>query len=208
MGSFRSFLRAIPWWAFVLVALVVTVNSVYLYHRFRMPATGDECEIRDFGLLITSVTPGGAADLAGIRQGDTVKSINTVFPDEEYLNVNRHFAGDTVNYGVLRNGNEVVIPLVMSRFFKGWIWYLTGLHIVIMALCIGSMYILYKKPSDNSATLFFLFIQLYCFSSNAGSLLIQLPIPNIAYFAFSFGGLTTVVVLVHFHLLFPKTFPN
>jgi serine protease DegQ len=63
----------------------------------------------DAGVAIESVSPGGAAALAGIRGGDIIiaiegKRIETV--EDLYAELNRHRPGETVSVTVVREGGE------------------------------------------------------------------------------------------------------
>ncbi len=70
------------------------------------------------GAYVDSLTPEGAARVAGIKQGDIIlkvggQDVNDVSSLEEL--VGRYRPGDKVDVTVMRNGSEVVIPVTMRN---------------------------------------------------------------------------------------------
>lgn len=70
------------------------------------------------GLYITNVISGGAADLAGVKSGDYIVSIDgekiTTSAELKQLAA-AHSPGDTVRLVVIRNNTEINISLIMSE---------------------------------------------------------------------------------------------
>jgi S1-C subfamily serine protease len=70
------------------------------------------------GALIDEVTAGTGADEAGLQVGDLVISIDGA-PVQDggdlAAQVQTHQPGDTVDLVVVRDGNEVTVPVTMSE---------------------------------------------------------------------------------------------
>lgn len=70
------------------------------------------------GAYVDSVLPGGAANSAGIRQGDVIlkigdQDVNDVSGLEEL--VGQHRPGDVVNVTVIRNNEQMVVPVTLRN---------------------------------------------------------------------------------------------
>jgi len=81
--------------------------------------------------------------------------------------------------------------------------FLSILFALVSFLSFASLYIIFKKPNDPAARLFFIYIQLYVVFQNAG----HLPFQNIESMFISVSFCLTMGIigplLIHFHLLFP-----
>jgi len=77
-----------------------------------------EVESGQGGALIDEVTPGTGADEAGLQVGDLVISIDGA-PVQDggdlAAQVQTHQPGDTIDLVVVRDGNEVTVPVTMSE---------------------------------------------------------------------------------------------
>jgi signal transduction histidine kinase len=147
------------------------------------------------------VKPGGPVYDAGIRPGDTIVSINSVPIGEWHYSLN---VGDTAIAGIMRNNQVVWIPVAvvsLHSFAPGFFW---SLFIIAILTSIGSLYLMYKKPQDKSAWLFFIFIQLFMISINAVSNSQKDLVTYTALNAIKLSNCFLGPVLIHFHLLFPK----
>jgi signal transduction histidine kinase len=80
------------------------------------------------------------------------------------------------------------------------------MYLITLLFSFGSTYILYKKPGDPAARVFFVYLQLFAMASNAGAE--GLPLHELAttllIMAFMAGTNIAVAALVHFHLVFPR----
>ncbi|MBE0648958.1 MAG: hypothetical protein IH596_14395 [Bacteroidales bacterium] len=201
MGKLIQSLRRIPYWAYLLVILVILVNTAYLVYRDRIPIGGATVKVENGYYIHDYVIPGSSVYKGGIRPGDTLVSMNSI-PIEEWeysLKV-----GDTVVAGVLRNNQEVGMPVVvgsLQSFAPGFFW---SIYIVVIFFSIGSLYILYEKTNEKSAKLFFIIIQLFMVLVNGLNLQIQEPIAMSANIAFFLCSCFIGPALIQFHLLFPK----
>lgn len=86
---------------------------------------GDEME----GVFISSVVPGAAADLAGMKAGDVLMSLDGhaidrrgYYDDPDFGSLNfghiitgRHGVGETIEAVVLRDGEKTTLPVTLSR---------------------------------------------------------------------------------------------
>ncbi len=147
------------------------------------------------------VKPGGPLYNAGIRPGDTIVSINSVPIEEWHYRLN---VGDTAIAGIIRNNQEVRIPVAvvsLHSFAPGFFW---SLYLIAVLTSIGSLYLLYKKSHERSARIFFIFIQLFMIVINANSNSSTDPVTWFALNAIRLSSCFIGPVLVHFHLFFPK----
>ncbi len=78
------------------------------------------------------------------------------------------------------------------------------MYLITLLFSFGSTYILYKKPGDPAARVFFIYLQLFALNSNAGSIDLQEPLATFISFAFNAGAVLAVSALIHFHLIFPR----
>jgi S1-C subfamily serine protease len=87
----------------------------------------------DYGLLIVQVTPGGSADLAGLRAGSARAYLGSIpimlggdlivaidgqkIEDEQDLSqiMNNHRAGDTVKITIYRNKKKVDVTVALGE---------------------------------------------------------------------------------------------
>jgi len=84
------------------------------------------------------------------------------------------------------------------------LWLLIGMYLITLLFSFGSTYILYKKPGDPAARVFFIYLQLFAMASNAGRIELQEPIATFVSVAFIAGTVVSVSALIHFHLIFPR----
>ncbi|MCA9880596.1 MAG: PDZ domain-containing protein, partial [Thermomicrobiales bacterium] len=72
----------------------------------------------DYGAYVQGVEPGGAADRAGIREGDIIVAVGddritaqTTFTEALFA----HSPGETVPVTVIRNGREQTLPTTLAE---------------------------------------------------------------------------------------------
>jgi len=204
MSIFLQSLRRIPNWAYLLLFMVVIVNSLFLFFRCKIPAAGYDGEIQTRQVLITKIIPNGPAEKAGIHAGDIIKAIDSVLPTEEYYMVWRQWAGDKATYLIERNNKVFTTTVVYSSDTANILWLLLGIFILTLLLSFVGIFILYKKSDNPAARIFFIYIQLLAISSNAANLFFQHLAPILSNAAFIFSSCISVAALIHFHLLFPR----
>ena len=143
-------------------------------------------------------------DRAGIKVGDTMVSCNG-HPIPEWLSsYHGQRAGDTYIIGILRNNREVRIPIIIDSLMSitpGLYW---SVYLCVLLFSFSGLYIIFKKPYDNAAILFFIYFQLFAITANA--VLIRFPDPMFVFanLAYIFCICLIGPLLIHFHLSFPK----
>jgi serine protease Do len=78
---------------------------------------GASTEMKDDQLRIKFVSPNNAAALAGLKAGDILSTINgAALADElDFMKaVGKHQAGDTIQVGLIREGQQVIKPVVLQ----------------------------------------------------------------------------------------------
>jgi signal transduction histidine kinase len=206
LNAFKRFIKTIPAWAFALVLLAIFVISVYLWARSGMQMYGATFKSENDYYIVDYVQHGGPIDKAGIRSGDTVVSLNLITLKEWENKSYIPGPGDTVIFGILRNNQEIQIPIVILSVLEFTPWLFWSFYIIMAIISIASLFLLYKKPADTAVRLFFLYIQGFVIISNAQVMsgFYQEPIAMIASSIFLIIGCFLGPFLMHFHLLFPK----
>lgn len=196
LNAIRRLIRAVPIWAFSLVFLVILVNIAFLIGRHRMSLGGGTVRFENGYAIHNFVKPGGPVYKAGIRPGDTIVSINSVPIGEWHYSME---VGDTAIAGILRNNNVVSIPVAVVSLHSFAPCFFWSLFIIAILTSIGSLYLIYKKPHDKSAWLFFIFIQLFMIVINANSNSQKDSITWFALNAIRISSSFLGPVLIHFH---------
>jgi signal transduction histidine kinase len=207
MRFLNQFISRIPYWAFLLVVLVIIVNTIYLINRYNQEFDNTGYKIENGKCVINSIAPGGSAEKAGLQIGDIIESINSLAINE-LANINYLYDlskdRDTLTYKILRNNGEITIPLVQSSIMSESPRFFYTMYVLILILSCSSVYILYKKSSDPSARIFFIYFQLYAIMQNVTYLQYPDPFANFATFIFMFSVSFSGLTLIHFNLLFPQ----
>jgi signal transduction histidine kinase len=205
LNAFRRFIGSIPAWAFVLVLLAITVNTLYFIYKHQTGVDGQSNQRVNGKCLITYITPGGASEKAGMLPGDTLLTVDGI-EVREWSNLYRgDKAGDTAIYGVIRNGQELGLPVVFTSPYLFFYGFTITMFVILILLSITSLYLVYKKPDDTAVKLFFIYLQAFAICQNATYLSFSDPL---AIAASSIFWLCTCLIgplLIHFHLLFPRT---
>lgn len=92
----------------------ITVSDIdeYTASLYNMP----------MGVYVRSVTPNGAADLAGIQEGDIIMGVNgEVVKTSTDLNAlkDQHNAGDTITLNIYRGGKDMDIDVTLKEITQG-----------------------------------------------------------------------------------------
>jgi len=201
MRALNQSLRRIPYWAYLLVLIVIFVDTAYLIYRGRMPRGGETIKFENGFYIHDYVKPGSPVDKAGIRPGDTLVSMNSI-PIEKWDYYPK--VGDTVVAGILRNNQEVRLTVIVGSVLSNSLGFYGSAFIVMILLSISSLYILLNKPHDKTAMLFFIYLQLMAIIINSGNLCIPDPLALLANIAFHLSSCLLGPILIHFHLLFPR----
>jgi signal transduction histidine kinase len=204
MTALKQILRGIPCWAYLFVLLVIFVNAVYLIYRYKLPETGESETFVNGYWIIDQIKPGGPVSKAGIRIGDTIVSCNSYPLDKWSAGWHGQMAGDTLIVGILRNNQEIGIPVITVSNLSSAPWVLWPVYIIILLFCTGSLYLFVKKPNDKAIKLFFIYIQFLTLFFNSKFLPFHSLLSVFANVFFLVSVNLYGTVLVHFHLLFPK----
>jgi signal transduction histidine kinase len=154
--------------------------------------------------IIDFVDPGGPVDKAGIKVGDTIVSCNHYTIEEWSSSDHGQEAGDTLLFGMLKNGREVGTPVVIISRLSMYPWVYWPSYVFFVLVSVASLFILFKKPKDRSVELFFLFIQASALMAIGGVYLLEDPVSIFMVLAFLFCGMISPAILIHFHLIFPQ----
>jgi len=207
LNAIRRFIKTVPKWAFVVVLVVIFVQTANMFYNARMPVSGErENNDNTNGYyIIDFVDPGGPVDKAGIKIGDTIVSCNHYPLEEWFSDDHGQRAGDTLIFGMLRNGIEVGTPVIVTSRLSMSPWIYWPPYIFFILVSGLSLVILHLKPKDRSATLYFLYIQGSAIMAIGGFYLLEDPLSIFMALTFLFCGMLTPAILIHFHLIFPKT---
>jgi len=198
MHALKQSLRRIPYWAYLLVLLVVFVNTIYLIYRFKSPVTGENEELINNHWIINYIEPGGPIGKTEIKIGDTLVSCNSYTIEEWSTGWHGQFAGDTLIIGVLRNNQEVEIPVIPESSLASAPGFLCTAFLFIILFSTGSLFLLYKKPGDKAVNLFFIYLQCLLMTFNSLYLPFSIPLSVFANVAFIFSGGLFGPVLIQF----------
>lgn len=200
MNAIRRFITTVPAWAFALVLLTMTVNTLYFIYRGQQSSDGQSNNNR----IINYVTPGGPADKAGILPGDSLVTVDSMDVSEWSSLYRGDQAGDTAIYGVIRNGQQLSLPLVFSSGISYFYGFALTVFIILLLVSVAGLYLIFKKPGELAATLFFIVIQAFTITQNATYLVFRESLAHAATFFFMLSGCIFGPLLIHFHLLFPR----
>ena len=205
LNALNRFIKTIPPWAFALVILAVSVNTIYFIYKHQVPVDGQSNDRVNGKCVITYVTPGGASDNAGMLPGDTLLTVDGI-DVHEWSNINYDVrVGDTCIYGVVRNGQSLDLPVVFTSPFLFFYGFTITIYVILILLSIASLYLVYKKPEDPTVRLFFMYLQLFVITQNAVFLKFPDALALGASIIFWLSCCLMGPVLIHFHFLFPKT---
>jgi signal transduction histidine kinase len=204
LKSLKRIISIVPVWAFLLVLLAITVNTLYFIYKHQIPVDGQSNQRVNGKCLITYVTPGGAADNAGMLPGDTLLTVDS-FDVHEWSDIyHGEKVGDTCIYGVVRNGQPLGLPVVFTSPYLFFYGFTITTFIILILLSITSLYLIYKKPDDPAVKLFFIYLQAFAICQNATYLSFSDSLAMAASFIFWLCTCLMGPLLIHFHLLFPR----
>jgi len=207
LNAIRRFIGVIPKWAFALVLLVIVVNVIYLVNMYQVRFVDIEYKFEKGKCIISEMSAWGPTQRAGLKTGDIVLSIDSIpvsGPEQLYSYLNQRAIGDTLTYKILRNNNIYNATRITSSYMKeAPALYYIKYFLMILFSC-ASMYVLYKKPGDRTAVLFFIYSQSYAVFHIAWTLPFANFFSNFATAIFWYSVFLSGPVLIHFTLLFPQ----
>lgn len=204
---------------FTLIALYcITIGLIgFVYNNFINTLTLDDCQWvermeghkPEKGLYITNVIPGGASDIAGLKDKDILlaindKEVNTLA--EAQTELNQLDIKKDVIYTVYRDGEMLRYKIPVYKYFNipSIIFSLLGLCFIVVGFLVG-----YSKPKEITSQIFFF---LGCCASMGFSFL-----PNISLFLsgqwfllinHQLGLIMFFPLLIHFFLSYPIKFDS
>ncbi len=144
----------------------------------------------------------------GFRQGDKIISFNG-YPYQELFiwnTLDKFSPGETINVEILRGEQTLTIPVKLKSILNKFAFFFIPYYLLIAFVTFMGIFVLYKKPTDNSAKRFFIFTHVFAFCLNETVFLNNSTYgilrDAIFFLVFPFSG----VVVVHFLLMFPS--PN
>lgn len=205
MGNLRQSLRLIPYWAYLLVFVVVCANSIRFIYMYQTPVSGETSALVNGHWIVNYIGEDSPVSKTEIRIGDTLVSCNG-YPLEEWFSCyHGQKTGDTLIFGILRNTLEVGIPVIVESYYsegEAVAWTLLGFSLLFS---LASLYLLVKRPGDNAVWVFFIYFQMLMTVAPV-AIFTPFPVllPVMATMVFIFCINLYGIVLIHFHLLFPK----
>ena len=207
-------LRAIRWRLILasMIALALALGSFYL-NQWVFASSDDQCtwKVQNHGVLIQEILPNGAAEEAGLLEGDELLLIHGRKVVATELNKAKRFInsqpeGRILVYTVKREGRILRLPVKLVKPFN-----FTALIVLLTALVAWAtgLLVVISSPSQKSARHFFymgvaaLLLSL-CFPLGLNTL----PTP-LLLLSLGFGGLgagLAPALWLHFFLRFPHPF--
>lgn len=205
MGSLKQSLRRIPYWAYLLVSIVISVNLVYYYYQNLLPVSGEFSEFVNGHYIISTIGEDSPVSRTEIKIGDTLISCNGYPVEEWFSSYHGQKAGDTLIFGILRNNLVTDIPVIIDSYHPAASGISLSFFFFYILFSISSLYLLVRCPEEKAVRLFFIYLQLLVITT-ANPALMPLPefLPVIATAVFIFTSNLYGIVLLHFHLIFPK----
>ncbi|MHC1777705.1 MAG: ATP-binding protein [Lentimicrobium sp.] len=204
MGSLKQSLRRIPYWAYLLVLLVISVNLVYFYYLNLLPVSGETSELINGHYIISTINKGSPVSRTEIKIGDTLVSCNGYPLAEWFSCYHGQKAGDTLIFGILRNNLVTGTPVIIDSYHPAASGITLSIFFFFILFSISSLYLLVRCPKEKAVKLFFIYIQFLVIAS-ANPTFLPLPevLPVIANTFFILIAGLYGIVLIHFHLLYP-----
>jgi hypothetical protein len=200
----KRFISRIPYWAYLLVFIVILVNSLYLYYKHKVPYDSSKFKYENNRLFYDYITPGSPDDKAGIKKGDILISINSIPVEIWGSGVYGAFSTDKLNVRILRNNQEFVVSVKINSIASNAPVFYWTVFIFQLLFNITGLFIIFNKPNDRTVRLFFVYMQLYSVTVNALSLPLPYYFSQAATCLFLLSSAFFNPILIHFHLLFPK----
>jgi len=205
MGLIKNSLQRIPNWAYLLVLLVIAVNTINLIYQYQFPRSGEHFSLNNEFYIIDFIGEDTPVSRTEIKLRDTIVSCNGI-PIQEWISYyHGQVAGDTLIFGILRNNMEIGIPVIEDSYFSEGAVYMWASYLVSILVSIGSMFLLILRPEAKEVKLFFIYLLLLAFvSAQPNFLPFPLLLPVLARSLFPVVASLYGAVLIHFHLVFPR----
>jgi len=190
----------------VLVTLVLVVSSIYIIARLHIPIDGVGSKVENGKCIITTINDDSPGERAGLLQGDIILLVGkTPVTETGHMELLKPYrAGDTVSYSIIRDKNEFTVAVTFDSLWAENSWFYLAMYSLILIVSTSSLFILYRKPYDYSARIFFIYLQLLVIAQNFRLIFSDSPYTIFATIAFIISFNLFGIVLLHFHLIFPK----
>jgi serine phosphatase RsbU (regulator of sigma subunit) len=159
------------------------------------------------GILVRDLVPGGAAEKAGLRAGDTVLGIGHHMLNkaaEAPTELRRHRAGETVEYLVRRGENVFETKLVLTPFRLGSASYFYFAFLGLLFFVLGA-FVVSRRADDPAVQVFYvlciLFMLFFICRLRPSS---YYWIDYVVQVAGTLALFLLPAVFLHFFLLFPR----
>lgn len=207
MSFFKQLISRIPNWALLLVLVAIVVNTVYLVNLYQLRFVDVDYKFKEGKCIISEMSAWGPTQRAGLKAGDFVLFIDSVAisgPEQSYSIEGSHAIGDTLTYIVSRNNKECTATRIISSYLQETpaLYYIKFL--LMMLFSIACLYVLYKKPGDRTAVIFFIYSQICSVFHIAYFLPLANLFTNFASIILYYSCYLSGPVLSHFILLFPQ----
>ncbi len=207
MNALRRFIGVIPVWAFALVFLVIVVNIIYLVNMYQVRFVDIDYKFEKGKCIISEVSAWGPAQRAGLKTGDIVLTIDSIpvsGAEQLYCTLYLQEAGDTLTCKIVRNNEELTAAIIPTSKMQEApaLYYIK--YLLMMLFSCACLYVLYKKPGDRTAVLFFIYAQTYSVFHIAEFLPFANLFANFASIIFWNSVYLSGPVLIHFIMLFPQ----
>jgi S1-C subfamily serine protease len=87
----------------------LAINTLYFIYNQQVAVDGLSYHLENGIEIIDHVTPGGAAEKAGIRQGDILMTIDSLEVQERLSVYRGKKSGDVSNYGIIRESVNLTV---------------------------------------------------------------------------------------------------
>ncbi|MEG8945704.1 histidine kinase [Rosettibacter firmus] len=209
--SFRKLFPAFPekfhFHYFLFTLLVIIESLLYLKGRYDSVYFPVLWEYGANGIVYNANKDSESYQL-GFRQGDKIISLNKYTYQDLLIwtTLDNFSPGETINVEVLRGDKILVMPVILKSVLNKFAFFFIPYYMLIAFVTFIGIFVLYKKPTDNSAKRFFIFTHVFAFCLNEtvflNNSLYGIIRDAIFFLIFPFSG----VVVIHFLLMFPS--PN
>jgi signal transduction histidine kinase len=165
------------------------------------------CKFEKGKCIISEISAWGPTQSAGLKAGDIVLSIDSIpvsGAEQFYCTLYLQEAGDTLTCKIVRNNEELTAAIIPTSKMQEApaLYYIK--YLLMMLFSCACLYVLYKKPGDRTAVIFFIYAQTCSVFHIAEFLPFANLFANFASIIFWYSVYLSGPVLIHFIMLFPQ----